>query len=57
MMEAGIPTRKWKHYDLATVVARDEKKGSRFQGTAEHIETGTGEVKRLKRSDSSEEGV
>ncbi|ORY31590.1 sugar transporter [Naematelia encephala] len=38
MMEAGIPTRQWKTYDLATVVAKDEKKTARFQGTTEHIE-------------------
>jgi hypothetical protein len=41
MMEARIPTRQWKTYDLATTVARDDKKQSRFQashieGTAEH---------------------
>jgi len=36
MMEARIPTRKWKNYDLATAVARDDKKGVR--GTTEHIE-------------------
>ncbi|KAK8865577.1 hypothetical protein IAR55_000721 [Kwoniella newhampshirensis] len=38
MMEARIPTRQWKNYDLATVVAKDEKKGSRFAGTTEHVE-------------------
>ncbi|WWC88190.1 uncharacterized protein L201_003095 [Kwoniella dendrophila CBS 6074] len=37
MMEARIPTREWKDFDLATVVAKDEKKGSR--GTTEHVET------------------
>jgi hypothetical protein len=36
MMEARIPTRKWAGYDLATVVARDDKKVIR--GNAEHIE-------------------
>lgn len=36
MMEARIPTRQWKGYDLATVVARDEKKITR--GEAEHLE-------------------
>lgn len=36
MMEARIPTRQWKGYDLATVVARDEKKTTR--GEAEHLE-------------------
>ncbi|OWT40803.1 hypothetical protein AYX14_05634 [Cryptococcus neoformans] len=36
MMEARIPTRQWKGYDLATVVARDEKKATR--GEAEHLE-------------------
>ena len=36
MMEARIPTRKWKTYDLATAVARDDKKGNR--GTTQHIE-------------------
>jgi hypothetical protein len=36
MMEAGIPTRQWKDYDLATSVARDDKKQSRFHAT--HIE-------------------
>jgi len=41
MMEARIPTRQWKTYDLATTVARDDKKQSRFhashiEGTAEH---------------------
>jgi len=36
MMEARIPTRKWKNYDLATAVARDDKKGVR--GTTQHIE-------------------
>ncbi|OCF56752.1 sugar transporter [Kwoniella mangroviensis CBS 10435] len=40
MMEARIPTRKWKDFDLATVVAKDEKKGTR--GTTEHVETATG---------------
>ncbi|WWD18248.1 hypothetical protein CI109_102698 [Kwoniella shandongensis] len=38
MMEARIPTRQWKNYDLATVVAKDEKKGARFTGTTEHVE-------------------
>lgn len=38
MMEARIPTRKWKTYDLATVVARDEKKGGRSGGITAHIE-------------------
>lgn len=38
MMEARIPTRKWKHYDLATVVARDDKKAGRFTGTTRHVE-------------------
>ena len=38
MMEARIPTRKWEGYDLATEVARDDKKASRFQGTTEHLE-------------------
>ncbi|WWC68316.1 uncharacterized protein I206_102241 [Kwoniella pini CBS 10737] len=37
MMEARIPTRQWKDFDLATVVAKDEKKGTR--GTTEHVET------------------
>jgi len=36
MMEARIPTRAWKNYDLATAVARDDKKGVR--GTTQHIE-------------------
>ncbi|OCF31834.1 sugar transporter [Kwoniella heveanensis BCC8398] len=36
MMEARIPTRQWKDFDLATVVARDEKKTAR--GTTEHVE-------------------
>ncbi|WVQ85732.1 hypothetical protein IAT38_007899 [Cryptococcus sp. DSM 104549] len=41
MMEARIPTRQWKNYDLATVVAKDEKKGIR--GQTEHVEhTGAG---------------
>ncbi|WWC60650.1 uncharacterized protein I303_103224 [Kwoniella dejecticola CBS 10117] len=40
MMEARIPTRKWKDFDLATVVAKDEKKGTR--GTTEHVETSGG---------------
>ena len=39
MMEARIPTRKWKNYDLATVVARDDKKVIR--GNAQHIEKET----------------
>ncbi|WRT66036.1 uncharacterized protein IL334_002987 [Kwoniella shivajii] len=37
MMEARLPTRQWKDFDLATVVAKDEKKGTR--GTTEHVET------------------
>ncbi|KAK4684798.1 MFS transporter, SP family, sugar:H+ symporter, partial [Tremellales sp. Uapishka_1] len=50
MFEAGIPTREWARYDLATVVAKDEKKGMRFAGTTEHFE---GEkAMPLKRSDS-----
>lgn len=36
MMEARIPTRQWATYDLATVVARDDKKQTRFN--ASHIE-------------------
>ncbi|WVW80481.1 hypothetical protein I302_102464 [Kwoniella bestiolae CBS 10118] len=40
MMEARIPTRQWKDFDLATVVAKDEKKGTR--GTTEHVETAPG---------------
>lgn len=36
MMEARIPTRQWATYDLATVVARDDKKQTRFNAT--HIE-------------------
>ena len=36
MMEARIPTRQWATYDLATIVARDDKKQSRFH--ASHIE-------------------
>jgi hypothetical protein len=36
MMEARIPTRQWANYDLATMVARDDKKQSRFHAT--HIE-------------------
>ncbi|ODN83974.1 hypothetical protein L202_00012 [Cryptococcus amylolentus CBS 6039] len=40
MMEARIPTRQWKDFDLATVVAKDEKKGLR--GQVEHVETAAG---------------
>ncbi|TYJ52670.1 hypothetical protein B9479_006719 [Cryptococcus floricola] len=40
MMEARIPTRQWKSFDLATVVAKDEKKGLR--GQVEHVETAPG---------------
>lgn len=36
MMEARIPTRQWATYDLATIVAKDDKKQSRFH--ASHIE-------------------
>jgi hypothetical protein len=51
MMEARIPTRNWKSYDLATVVARDEKKAGRF---TEHLEKegpaedGEGRIRRFR---------
>jgi hypothetical protein len=52
MMEARIPTRKWKDYDLATVVARDDKKQSRFHAT--HIEGNEGPTARdLAKSESN----
>lgn len=58
MMEARIPTREWTTYDLATVVAKDEKKGARFGGgTAEHVEdhAGDGRVRRFADGDSDDE--
>lgn len=39
MMEAGIPTRQWKDYDLATVVAKSDKSKRRYADEAEHLET------------------
>lgn len=56
MFEARIPTREWTTYDLATVVAKDEKKGARFGGgTAEHVE-GDLQPKRVRRfADESDE--
>lgn len=54
MMEARIPTRSWASYDLATAVARDDKKGVR--GTTQHIEkdseTDGGRVRRFPSIDS-----
>lgn len=43
MFSARIPIRKWKEYDLATVVAKDDKKASRFSGVSEHVEKGNAE--------------
>jgi hypothetical protein len=56
MMEARIPTRQWATYDLATVVARDDKKQSRFnathiEGNAEH--PAASQAREIKDSDSA----
>lgn len=56
MQNARIPVREWSTYDLATVVARDDKKQSRFNAT--HIEGDAEEsagarARELKDSDSA----
>lgn len=53
MMEARIPTRKWATYDLATVVAKDDKKQTRFN--ASHIEGD--EAEQIKDTSANQPGV
>ena len=55
MMEARIPTRQWATYDLATVVAKDDKKQTRFK--ASHIEGDEAEQVKDTRDSGSQRGV